>query len=61
MGRAGLRNILGPSLLALAAALAANNAAAQTAPPADITEVAADPAPDAGQRYTPADFPVLLS
>lgn len=46
----------GLSLFAIAAALLAGPALAQTAPPATLPDAAAEPAPTAGQRYTPADF-----
>ena len=51
-----MRIIDGLSLAAIAAALAAGPATAQTAPPPALPEGAAATAPASGQRYTPADF-----
>jgi outer membrane receptor for ferrienterochelin and colicins len=51
-----LRIFFGLSLAAVAAVLAANSAAAQTAPPEALPEPAIEAAPPSGQRYTPADF-----
>lgn len=56
VGRKNLHYLSGPSLGAVAAALASTSAAAQTAPLDILAEPAAAAAPNSGQRYNPADF-----
>lgn len=51
-----MRTIFGLSLTAVAAVLAANSAAAQTAPPDILAEPPVDAGAATGQRYAPADF-----